>query len=198
MTEISVLVDSLYSKLLLRDFFAKIIPGALVILSVAYAFYSYDEVSYYFRNISFWIWVPLIGASWVTAFSIQWFGEFSGLIKYYNKGKYKNLGDYYADLVRFGRAAKEHELQRLERIVVIKEACGNGYLSLLFIYILIFFDYFVDGGSIFTAWSFFCNAWHVLVALAALTFFLAKMHFVHIYRFKSYMRALINAHQPSK
>lgn len=164
MREISSIFDNLYNKLLLRDFFAKIIPGMLVLAALFIPVFSdtiaIDRIDiYWIKEINFWIWLFIVGISWLAGFTVQSLGEKLGWIHYYppdmlmrlNGKPYKehlmNIqktmrklisskivaddADTYwlAFINRFDHISSKSQKQKRERLVVIAEACGNMHVA---------------------------------------------------------------------
>src|SRR3989338_2411328 len=122
------LFDALYSRLLLRDVFGKILPGMVVIFSILASFYSVTQIKTLLLEMNFWLWLILLGAAWISAFAVQSLGEFLKVIRYHNKNTHK---EFYKERYEFNKCVNSSEERlQLERLVVIKEACGNGYLAL--------------------------------------------------------------------
>jgi hypothetical protein len=190
MAEVNNVIDSLYSKLLLRDFFGKIVPGTIVILTVAVSLSSLSIIKDFLVDAGFALWLLLIGASWIVAFSVQSLGEFCTLIRYHRK----DLSDseYYKLRHRFNSLVDDRERMQLERIVVIKEACGNGCVALLLSVLILLVDVWVDSPSILDAVN-RVNDTHVLLFVVGVIVFLGRMHFVHVTRAETYMRAILDS-----
>jgi len=191
MSEVSNIIDSLYSKLLLRDVFGKIVPGITVILSIAVSLSSLTVVIDFLKDAEFALWVLFIGAAWVVAFSVQSFGEFCGFIRYHRKDL--PLDKYYKLRHKFNSLVDERERMQLERIIVIKEACGNGYVALALSLLILFADISVESSSIQVAINDIKDTFHVLLFVAGVIVFLGRMHFVHVTRSETYMNAIIDS-----
>lgn len=128
MSDAPGIFDSLYSRLILRDLLAKILPGTMLLGTVAYAALPTDT----FRALldpSLWLALSTLGCGWLTAFAIQGLGEKYGFIK--NDPSGFNRTDTYKLMVQFDRTARPSQQMQAERLLVIKEACGNGSLALL-------------------------------------------------------------------
>lgn len=176
MSEIHKLLTIIYNKFYLRDLFGKIVPGLVLFLSI------YIAVDHYLHNIGLqlnWILIIiLLGSSWVLGFCVQSFGESIFLIRYYTKN-YNTESEFYKCYILFQDKASTSEKENLERLVVIKEACGN-YCSTL-----------ITGGIFvhFVIWNakgfcFFINClktyWSLYLIAAFITVFLYRMHREHV------------------
>ena len=109
MSDLVGLFDALYARLLLRDAFAKVIPGLVVMFSFSSLLLSLDESVEIVRSMSGLSWLGAFGAAWIVAFSLQSFGEWANLIQYHDK-QWKDK-DFYALKIKFDRAATDKEAQ---------------------------------------------------------------------------------------
>jgi ubiquinone/menaquinone biosynthesis C-methylase UbiE len=135
MNGLTELVNSFYNNFILRDIVAKIVPGVLLAYSIATLKYEPARILKFIREASTIELAFLIAASWVIAFGVQAMGEARGLIRLWPKG----LGSDKARkrIVCFGRRATAEEKRIVERYVVVKEACGLGYLAFLIALVMI-------------------------------------------------------------
>lgn len=189
MSELSGLFDALYSRLLLRDFFGKVVPGAIVIFSVCATVFTPAEVAGFVQNMSFLPATIFVGLAWIVAFSVQALGEKTKLIRYHDLDTNRQFYVRRKEFLDKTTDAQEH--QQLERLAVIKEACGNGYLALVLSSILFFVDFLVKYGVVVTVEG-IKSHWYQLVFLVGLTIFLACMHFIHVGRQTEYMDTVLN------
>ena len=74
-----ILIDSLYTNYLLRDFLSKIIPGMILLFTIYLCFFWENNSSSYlfalFIKFSLMAWISIMGVSWLIGMSIQKFGE---------------------------------------------------------------------------------------------------------------------------
>src|SRR4030042_2781472 len=85
MSDLSNLFSAFYSQFVLRDFFGKIIPGFLLILSIAVSLTSSKETDKYLEAMSGWMWLMTGGVSWIGGFLVQSFGEACGFFRAFPK-----------------------------------------------------------------------------------------------------------------
>ena len=225
MSDLKDLFEAFYGKLILRDFFAKIVPGALLLTCLMYPSIPPRE---FITSVSasVWLWIFFVGLAWSAGFGVQAFGEIYGFIRYYPKilekmdwkqirAKYptlKNLdgknvegefdreiGDtnFQEFLDDFDRAPKNPaQTQQRERFVVIKEACGNTYLALMIGLIKVELDNVIlmmTSSSIKFTWSETFTHSPSMILVAALVYYLYKMHLIHVDRqFRHMMKILRN------
>jgi len=118
--------DALYRDYLLRDFFAKIVPGSCCIALAAYALGRFGRL----LDISFAASMFLAGLSWGLGFAVQEAAERLKLLVQHppEYSPSKKRYDFRQD---FLKAASKDEKKRVERYTVIKEATGNLCLALI-------------------------------------------------------------------
>jgi hypothetical protein len=185
-------VDALYTRLLLRDLFGKVVPGSILLLACAPLLGltgSLSEALKSLQEMTIWGWLLLYGFAWITGFAIQSFGESPLLIT--KRGSLIRLfprdikeKDFYKKLDAFRENATGHQLQQLERFAVIKEACGNSYVAVLISTFLWFVHWLpVHRGDLWSDKSKFIAAGIFLIL------YLRQMHFRHVERQHMYMEA---------
>ncbi len=124
MDSVAKLVDVLYERFLLLDVFGKVVPGVIVLYAAVSTFWSVLAAQAWVDQLAPWGWAFVFGLSWSLAFAIQWFGQWLGLVP-----DFRDLGVWYERRAAFQRQAHEAELTQLSRLLVIKEACGNGCIA---------------------------------------------------------------------
>jgi|SRR2546425_12632704 len=198
MSDLAPLFDALYSRLLLRDVFGKVVPGSVVIFALAASVFTAKNVADYAQSMGFWFWVLILGSAWVMAFSVQALGESTGLIRYHKKEWSDE--EFYTKRLEFESCASQDERQQMERFVVIKEACGNGYLAASLAIITLAVDRVVESGLSDAFQQTMGQSLHVIVVLVALIVFLGRMHFIHVERQSIYLITVVRSKsgKPSK
>lgn len=189
MNELTGLFDALYSRLLLRDFFGKVVPGTIIILSICAELFSPNDISKFIYNASVFSALILTGFAWIVAFALQAIGEKTHLIRYHT---YNTDKAFYVRRHEFHVKTNNREHQQLERLAVIKEACGNGYLALGLSVVFLSVQELVSNGCQYVIYK-FIHYWPVILFIAVLIAFLAVMHFIHVRRHDRYMNALLEA-----
>ncbi len=142
-SELTTIFDSFYTRFVLRDLLAKIVPGATVLLTISITVTDPKCVFDYLADLRFWTWIFLTAFSWTVGIAIQGIGDKIRLIRNYPKWEVPGqrefkLETWYKKIIEFHRVASEDEKQKLERFGVIKEACGNEYVALFIPTILLF------------------------------------------------------------
>lgn len=181
------LINALYSKLLLRDVFAKITPGAILLLSVWHSFSDFNTIFEFLSKHSNWLWLIYLGVSWLTAFAIQSLGEKIGLIRLYTNDINKKD---YLDMRYKSDGCPVLERQQRERFAIIKEACGNGYVAIILSIVVIALDTIITCGF-GSVCNVLKNNWHVVILGFILISFLARMHFEMVEKHQEYIKWIV-------
>jgi hypothetical protein len=189
MSDLTGLFDALYSRLILRDFFGKVVPGSAIIFSIYAISFSPSDIPKFIHDISFFPALILIGFSWIVAFALQAIGETTHLIRYHT---YNTNKEFYARRHEFHTKTDVQEHQQLERLVVIKEACGNGYVALGLSGVLLTLHVLVTDGCHVVMDDIKLH-WPVILFIVVLIIFLAVMHFIHVKRQDEYMNTILEA-----
>jgi hypothetical protein len=83
-SEVQNFFQSFYEGFVLRDLLGKIVPGGIVLASIAGALFS--SPGYRLKDLNELeapIWIALIGVCWLIGFAVQGLGELFGYIAYY-------------------------------------------------------------------------------------------------------------------
>jgi len=201
--EIKSIFDAFYSRYILRDLTAKVIPGFIFLTSFSvflifllFDYYDIDSsVSYiieFYKGMSFWMWIIILALTWVFGFSIQYVGEKFGLIRYYpefmDNEKTQKLDEstFHRMYLFLQNNGTNKERQEYERFVTIKEATGNSYVSIMISYIIFILFLLAADYMIFNE-----KPW--IIIFISMTVFgiiisLRKMHFIHVDREYSIMQ----------
>lgn len=189
MSDLQHVFDALYSRLLLRDFFGKIVPGMIVLVTISLAVFPSNDVLMFCNKVKFFPALILIGLAWIMAFAIQAIGEKTRLIRYHT---YKKNEEFYTIRFQFHKETEPEERQELERLIVIKEACGNCYVALLFCTAFSCLNVLKMKGLKYMVIKLIMH-WPVVAVVVIIIVFLAIMHFIHVSRQDEYMRTILKA-----
>lgn len=201
--KIKDLFDALYYRMILRDFFGKVIPGliflATLCMCLRWEYAEYSKLIGMIKGLSFFAWLVIFGGAWLTGFGIQGLGEvtgetFIGVIRYYPKNdpNIKCYKDWLKFLEDFRKRAHREQKVEAERFVVIKEACGNGCVSLGVSFLMALFFDWVSGHITWTTVAESWRLWLPIVAVIVfLTLFLGIMHRKHFQHHCDYMKLVI-------
>jgi len=170
--ELEGLFEAFYSRFILRDVFGKIIPGAILLLSLYIAFIRPDicavQAIGLLKSLSIATWVILGSISWVMAYGVQRIGELLKILHYYGCW-IQNDKSWFDKIVRFTEVASPAEKSNFERFVVIKETSGNVGMSFL-----------LSAVILFIFWDHNKNNIGVLLALFLSGVILLSMHRIHV------------------
>ncbi len=196
----------------MRDFFGKVIPGLILIsvltLCIGLQFDKLSLLAETVQKLSIGGGLVIFGLAWIVAFALQSFGESKRLIIYYPKRMFDDDESAYKFLNSFTRKASDNERIQVERLVVIKEACGNGYVSLILsLYLVAFYAvlglvlrlFEVDQLANFALFT-LGNLPLILIGLAFWIFmicYLKKMHFIHVERQHNFMKEVLDRQNDS-
>ena len=180
--ELSGILDKIYDKFILRDLFAKIIPGLILIASF---FYLLSGNIIEIEKIGKSLWCFLIGLSWIVAYGIQSFGELSHLIKYYNKN-FKTDEDWYNEYNLFLNNSTIAEKSICERFIIIKEATGNLAISLILSLILLTTKSITEDYHTIISEDYLI----VVATIFSFSLLLLRMHDIHVERQCNYVSSV--------
>ena len=117
--------DALYSSYLARDFFAKVIPGAIVILALISPIYTSSEFDWArVEHIPTLAWLFAYGICWIAGFAVQALGEATGAVQAFPADETEEQGRERGVAFNASQLTQRDKSQD-ERFVVIKEATGN-------------------------------------------------------------------------
>lgn len=179
------LIDALYSRLLLRDVFGKVVPGAIVLFTFVITLTSPEAGRNTITTLPFGAWIVVFGLAWVVGFAVQSFGEWAlpgsmKLLRYFPKDvdekKWLKLRAKFRIHPDYDKHTQNHE-----RLVVIKEACGNSYISLSISTILWLVDRLLDMSADSVLREVLDHV-HLVILDLGVILLLARMHFVHVQR----------------
>lgn len=195
MSELSNLFNGLYSQFVLRDLFGKIMPGFLLIMSIAISLTSLPETNEYLKSMSGWMWVVTGGISWIGGFIIQSFGESIKLFRIFPKTL--SYPEFFHKLIQFEILSKGIQVGQgsLERFVVIKEACGNSYIAIIIASLILLLNALFNKSQIIVI-----NSFQLVLIICTILFsiyFLGRMHYEHTKRQDMFIDTFIDeAKQP--
>ena len=147
MSTADTVIDRLYTNYLLRDFVAKLLPGAVFLGTVLLTPYDTWLKVHALDDLPAWTWLLFLGASLVTGFAIQAFGEMTGLARIYPRNgsrNYTRQQAIYRMVALHSREKPWANLQR-ERYVAIKEMSATTALALLLSIAYVAVAYYAPG-----------------------------------------------------
>ena len=183
------LLGVFYSQLILRDVFGKIVPGSIAMAGVLAAVMGQEDFGHLAASIPLGGWVLLLGAAWLVGFAVQGVGEQSRLFLYDPKeANLKVTQRYELRLHLRERTGGMDDLNKenIERLYVIREACGNGYVATMVAAAALLWGHgFHAGVGKLTFAGMFPEMLHQVPMVAGIfgaTVFLRKMHLAHVGR----------------
>jgi hypothetical protein len=199
MADLEDLFNAFYNGMILRDFFGKVVPGLILLSAVAVCVWweesSLSDLTKILGSVSLSGWLAVFGAAWITGFGLRCFGESfppccrEKRLHRYFPAEIPNHKAFFEFRENFRDNASPEALIDAERLVVIKEACGNAYVSLavslLFVILYIGLSYRV----IVLKWRITIP---VLLLWVFLIYYLRKMHLDHVERQLDYMKAILD------
>ncbi len=147
-------IKYLYEKFILRDVLSFVTPGAIIVLTsfVLLKEPSLNEFLKYSSDMHWLLYIPLFGLFFTVGFAVQCLGELFDIIRFTPdvRGSWsqrwkiflRNWADRsniwwteeHKDLVDFIEKTqgdeKEWARQQHERLVILKQLCANGFLSI--------------------------------------------------------------------
>ena len=211
MGDIGNAIKYLYRQLILRDILSFVAPGALIVWSALYFFFP-ELLSY---SIHWLLYIPLFGVFYLVGFAVQCLGELFGILSFSPPDKYPwprrerwNIlnpigvrwtkdkdnvwwNKYYKEMEEFWAKTKcdEDAQQRRERLIVLKQLCGNGFLSIII-------------AGIFLGTSFCSLSWVKILIPSLAAFFLFGSlfwgHRVHVLRQYSREKIIMSSREVKK
>lgn len=124
MPDTNTLIEALYNNFLLRDLFAKIVPGTTVLTVVVYGNTLGEKVVALMGQIGWPAVLVLAGLAWLVGFAVQDIGEVLRIIRHHPR-RYDSSDYRYRRRIAFKKVATTSETQQVERYAIIKEASGN-------------------------------------------------------------------------
>jgi hypothetical protein len=154
----------LYDKFVIRDLLSFVTPGAIVLWAVLY-FYNRELLN---THTHWLIYIPIFGLIYVIGFAIQCFGEILDLVitqRLMPSSRYQRWGFFLCDwrnkadalqwwrklyrtiitqnitIKRQDKEVREWASQDIERLVVLKQMCGNNFCAFILAAIAIGISY---------------------------------------------------------
>lgn len=184
------LLDGLYDKLILRDLFGKVVPGSVFMFGAAAGLVGIAAASTALKELSSIAAFVLLGFAWLVSFALQGFGELTRLIQPFPP--HRTTGEPSRETFRpiwqrFHETAAPHERTHSERLNIIKEACGNGAVSVLCAMAS------VAAGVGMRNESFAAHG-PIFVLGSAVFLLLWRMHLEHLRRYGDFVQGTVDFH----
>lgn len=186
MERMSEILSGLYTQLILRDFVGKVLPGAVVFAGLLLTHKPTATVLDGTRGLPAALWLLLAAAAWIMGFTVQSLGELTGLVRYFPTSV--PLDAFYELQIEVENRGSASDILNVERLRVIKEACGNTQMALLVVSLY----WLLHRVRLWAQHHEEPTLQHVTVLLACvlLILLLGRMHRIHVGRQYSYMKHL--------
>ena len=171
------ILRDLYEGFFLVDVLGKVVPGLVfVVIWASVLKGSTSAVVNDVHELSAWVWLFLGGVGWLAGFGLQGLGEIFWITTYFPKQPHvwaetaeAQIKKHYRERREAALKGRETDRRELERLTVIREACGNGGIALLLGVLLVVFAGFVENRTVLTlfpplalgvglVWMHFANA----------------------------------------
>jgi hypothetical protein len=140
--------DALYTRLLLRDAFGKVLPGIVWLSAIVGAGWGLGMVATLSADPSLVRGLLLLGLSWVVGFAVQSAGKMlrpSYLrIETFPPAEFSGNKEFTEQMTEFHRIATDREAQAHERYAIVKEAAGNMYMAVLLAVMTLTLDWLAE------------------------------------------------------
>ena len=179
--------NNLYEKFLLRDMLSFITPGAILTASVLLLWLSPSQILANAAKIHWILHILIFGFLYIVGFAVQCLGAESPRVfrlpplirfhrdltdnRFYNDD---NLRDIYERNLSFQDRPDLSKRQN-ERLVILHQMCGNGFLAALIAAVLLTIKHFLSASSLLPPLA-------TVILTAALLFSLYVGHLVHVRR----------------
>ncbi len=190
-------IDRLYDRLI-RDLFARVVPGMLILLAIAVSVTSFDEVTAALERASIWMWLLGFGAGWLTAFALVALGRRFNLVLV-SPDPITDEQGWIAE-ERFRARASRRQRATYDRRVTAREATGTVSVSLFLAFGVLALDFVVDVHLHESPWNEVRNGAVASVVVVALGLAMQLAHREYVRRAWHYLEsaaALGEAGQPT-
>jgi hypothetical protein len=177
-------LDRLYDRLV-RDLFARIVPGLLLLLSIAVSVTSFGDVMAALERATFWMWILALGAGWLVSFALLEIGTRFNLAIF--SPDTVTDEQYWAAEERFRSAASRRQRAEYDRLVTVRDALATASVSLFLSLATMAVDFVVDVHLHESPWSEIRNGATAVVLMLALGVALQLRHREYVRRAWSHL-----------
>ena len=129
MADIGDAIKYLYREFILRDLLSFVTPGAIVVGSLLLPWCNLSQIQElpaFLKSIPFVVYIPIFGVFFMAGFAIQCFGVVTHLLKIHFR---KDTKEHLKVLKTFLNNTDEEGKRLRERLVILKQMCGNGAIA---------------------------------------------------------------------
>ncbi len=168
-----------------RDLFGRVVPGLLLLLSVAVSVSSFEDVTSALERATTWMWLLAFGAGWLTSFGLLEIGRRFNLALL----SPDSLTDeqYWTAEERFRSGASRRQHAEYDRLVAIRDAMATASVSLFLSAGALGVDFVVDVHLHESPWAEIRNGATALVVLLGVGVALQLMHRAYVRRTWRYL-----------
>jgi len=201
MSELTNIFDAFYSRFVLRDLLAKMLPGMILIFALWSASATTGFVGIY-AILSFGVWLVLLAVAWVSGFAVQSFGKWLRLIKHLPDGV--DAKEFWKMEFEFYTRLGIEEQRRYELFGVIKQTCGNTFVALLVLLTIFIIDGTADwissGSTASTTVSFAAlySIFAFIILVIGLAYLLRRVHNEYVQKQYDFMNQAMEWNKTSK
>jgi hypothetical protein len=177
-------VERLYDRVV-RDLFARAMPGVMVLAALATSVTSLDETSTYLKEMPGWMWLAAFGVGWLLSFALLAIGRRFNLVV--DAGDSMTADQHWAAEERFRASASGRQLGEYQRLVTAREATAAGSVSMLLALGIAGVDFIVDVHLHENPWSEIRNGAVAILVLIGLAAALQLTHREYARRARSYL-----------
>jgi len=176
--------DRLYDRVA-RDLFARMVPGLLLLVSLAVSVTSFSEVGLALERATVWMWLIAFGAGWLTAFALLEIGRRFNLALLSPEAVTDE--QYWAAEERFRSTASRRQHAEYERLVTIRDGMAAASVSLFLSLSALGVDFVIDVHLHESPWSEIRNGATALAILVAVSVALQLVHRGYVRRTWRYL-----------
>jgi hypothetical protein len=176
--------DRLYDRFV-RDLFTRVVPGLLLLLSVAVSVTSFGEVGLALERATTWMWLIAFGAGWLTGFGLLEIGRRFNLALLSPEAVTDE--QCWTTEERFRSTASRRQHAEYERLVTVRDGMAIASVSLFLSMVVLGVDFVVDVHMHESPWSEIRNGATALVVLVGVGVALQLVHRAYVRRTWRYL-----------
>jgi len=177
-------LDRVYDRLL-RDLFARSVPGVLLLLSLAVSISSFSDVALALERATAWMWLIAFGAGWLTALGLLELGRRFNLALLSPEAITDE--QYWAAEERFRATASRRQRAEYDRLVTIRDAMAVVSVSLFLSLLALGVDFVVDVHLHESPWAEIRNGATALTVLVGVGIAFQLTHRLYVRRAWRYL-----------
>ena len=199
-TNTKSIFDALYDRLILRDVTAKIVPGAVVIVSLTITTAPLKQIAYFLDILPWAFWFLFIGLTWIIGFSVQSLGEILRIKRiYYPENEFNSKKEYFKLRSEFIGCASSTDRSTSERLTALYESSANCAISIWVSLLILGLNLILNNGSLALNSNQIASGSIVALGfILVLSFSLIRLHHVVIREHIEHMKSICDLHNETK